>query len=181
MAVVSPTRVRFSLVLILIVRFSLIFLSGIVAGAVYCMWLFEYLFVGDAHFYTELKQFQFNTLAGLLPILAAIAIVLGLIKLYLSRRKRLVFWFTLAGLVLLAAAALLSFWQITPLNDQILTWSPEAPPAGWEQVRVQWRQAHLARTIVTAGAFAFFLLGEIFQRQMRLRREAEAVDALKGR
>lgn len=181
MAAAPSTRVRFSLVLILIVRFSLIFLAGILAGAVYCVWLFEYLFAGNAHLYTELKQVQIQTLTTPLPTLGAATILVALIKLYLSRRKRLVFWFTLAGAVLLVAAALLAAWGHFPLNDQIMTWSPEAPPAGWEQVRDQWRQTHLARTIVTGLGFACFLLGEIFQRQMRLRREAESVNALEGK
>ncbi|CAN5895083.1 DUF1772 domain-containing protein [soil metagenome] len=181
MTATPSTRVRFSLILILIVRFSLIFLAGMVAGAVYCVWLFEYLFMGNAHLYTELKQIQIQTLSTPLPTLGAAAILVALIKLYLSRRKRLVFWFTLAGAVLLVAAALLTAWGHFPLNDQIMTWSPEAPPAEWEQVRDRWRQTHLARTVVTALGFACFLLGEIFQRQMRLRREVDAGNVLAGR
>jgi hypothetical protein len=181
MAANPNTRVRFSLIMILIVRFSLIFLAGIVAGAVYGVWLLEYLFVGDTAFYIHLKQFQFRTLGELLPTLVAVTILVGLVKLYLFRRKRLVFWFTFAGLVLMAAAALLSAWRITPINVQFLTWSAEAPPADWEHLRQMWRDLHLTRTVVTGMGFACFLLGEIFQRQMRLRREVDQGNVMAGR
>lgn len=181
MAATPSTTVRFSLILILIVRFSLIFLSGIVAGAVYGIWLMEFLFTGDASFYTELKQFQIQTLTAPLPGLAIAAILVGLVKLYLSRRKRLVFRFTLAGLVLFVIGGMLTARGHFPLNDQIMTWSAEAPPAEWAQIQDQWRQTHLFRTIVTGLGFACFLLGEIFQRQMRLRREVGADNVVAGR
>lgn len=181
MAVNPSTRVRFSLILILIVRFSLIFLSGIVAGAVYCVWLMEYLFAGDASFYTHLKQFQIQTLTVPLPGLAIAAILVGLVKLFLSRRKRLVFRFTLAGIILFVIGGMLTARGLFPLNDQIMTWSADAPPAEWAQIQEQWRQTHLFRTIITVLGFACFLLGEIFQRQMRLRREVDPGNVPAGR
>ena len=34
-----------------------------------------------------------------------------------------------------------------PINARVLTWSPAAPPDGWQRVRDRWAAVHTARTI----------------------------------
>ena len=45
-----------------------------------------------------------------------------------------------------------------PVNAEILTWSPSAPPADWQQIQARWATAHLARTLLTLAGFVVLTL-----------------------
>lgn len=44
-----------------------------------------------------------------------------------------------------------------PMNAEIATWTPVAPPAEWQELRDRWLVAHVVRTWVAVAGFALLV------------------------
>lgn len=84
--------------------------------------------------------------------IAALALALVLMRDVRSAR----FLLTAGALVLVLAATASTQLVNVGLNEQINTWSVNAPPANWTQVRDRWEAYHTLRT-----AFVVLALGLI--------------------
>jgi len=42
-----------------------------------------------------------------------------------------------------------------PINEQLMTWSVETPPANLMEIWRPWEQVHSIRTVIAIAAFAF--------------------------
>jgi uncharacterized membrane protein len=62
-----------------------------------------------------------------------------------------------AGLVALLAWALITFARTVPINKDLLTWRPDAPPANWRRLIDHWERLNTARTWAAVLTFALFL------------------------
>jgi len=66
-------------------------------------------------------------------------------------------------LVALAAGALVTVLMITlmrnvPINDQLVTWDPAAPPRNLRQIWTKWEQASFHRGVLAIFAFVLVIL-----------------------
>jgi hypothetical protein len=62
-----------------------------------------------------------------------------------------------AGAALLLSAVVLVLVGTAPINKDVLTWSPDAPPPDWRARIHRWERLDLPRTVATAIAFALLL------------------------
>jgi hypothetical protein len=67
----------------------------------------------------------------------------------------------------LIAMGLLTRLVHFPLNERILSWSVQAPPADWQAVREQWNMAHSLRTLFGLASFALLLLAALLPHAQR--------------
>jgi Anthrone oxygenase len=153
--------------MLLVLRFVLLFASGLVAGATVCVWLVERVFIGSPGFFVALKQLEIRAFTVPLPALALLAVICALVYAVQVRRNRLAMGLILAGVVLFGISGFITARVHFPMNDRIWTWSPEAPPAEWADVRDRWRGAHQVRTLTSVLGFGLFLCGAMMPAQGR--------------
>lgn len=145
-------------VLLAVVRHALLLVAGLLAGAVFVVWLMERSFRGDGAFYVEFKQLQISALTVPLVSLGAATLVLGLVDLFLVRKNRLAAGLALAGIVCFAIGGFaVTVWVQLPINEQIAGWSAQAPPEGWEELATRWGRAHDLRTLFSVLGFGLLL------------------------
>lgn len=48
-----------------------------------------------------------------------------------------------------------------PINDQILAWAPDVPPANWHELRARWSAAHAVRTVTVLAALVLLALSAV--------------------
>ncbi len=147
---------RGTTVFLTIVRYALLLAAGLLAGALFGVWLLEHSFRGGGSFYTELKQLQISTFTVPLSLLGAGTVVLGLVYLFLVRGNRLAAGLALAGVLCFVVGFVITVWGHFPINARIVGWSVEAPPGQWSQLAEKWRLAHDLRTLF--GVLGFGLL-----------------------
>jgi hypothetical protein len=150
----------------LTLRVVTLLLVGLLTGAVCIDWLLNVV-IADSALYTGFKQREIPVLTATLVPLGVLTTGLGLLQAYLDRRRRPGLWLTLAGVAGLLSMGLVTRLMLFPLNDQILSWSAQAPPADWSNVREQWNRAHGLRTVVGVASFALLLLGALVPEQRR--------------
>lgn len=72
----------------------------------------------------------------------------------LVRKRRLVFWWTLAGTICLAISfPLIYFLQIEPVNVALEQANPKSVPTNWEQLRTRWEYAHATNFVFSLTGF----------------------------
>jgi hypothetical protein len=64
------------------------------------------------------------------------------------------FALTLTGLALQLTSLGLTAAVELPINAEVLEWSAESPPAGWESTRDRWAVVHTLRTVTSVAGFA---------------------------
>ena len=91
--------------------------------------------------------------ATVLPFVAA------LVAWWAGRRVSALAWVAIAVVYFLAV-----FWLTrsvnVPINNELATWNPAAPPASWQQARDAWNEANLQRAVAAGVCFvgAVFLV-----------------------
>lgn len=119
----------------------------------------------NASLYTTISQslyWGFGHIGG--PIEGMTVFLAAPLLLFLVRKQRPAFWWTLAGTVCFALAFIVFLAFTEPMNREILQWSIESVPADWTRVRNQWEYSHVARFIlhlIGLCAFQISLLVEI--------------------
>jgi hypothetical protein len=129
-------------------------LAGVLAGAVVAVLLTELALGGDAELWIGYHQAITTTYTVALPLIGVLSLVAAVVTLvclwqHLRVRWLLLFaiWCLLVGMVVTAAVHL-------PLNAEVLSWQPDAPPDDWDGLRLRWLQAHGVRTLAALAAFA---------------------------
>jgi len=133
-----------------------LFLTGLVAGILVSFWMVEQALRGLAGpLYTAVHQPVNRVFGPVMPPLMTLAIFSGLAVLVLLARayRMRVFALVAIGTLCSFAVAMSSLLVNVPINQEVLTWSPSALPAGWMQFRDQWWLWHIVRTIVSILGF----------------------------
>jgi uncharacterized membrane protein len=63
-----------------------------------------------------------------------------------------------AAAVLLIVSGLVTRFANQPINAVVITWSAQAPAANWAELRDQWWQWHIVRSIAGIGALVLTVL-----------------------
>jgi uncharacterized membrane protein len=117
----------------------------------------------DGPTYARIQQTMIGTIdAGIPPvlILTAVAPLVALVALGVSGRVRTrVFAATLAAF-LLWMIFVMAFTVIlnVPINNDVLSWDPAAPPAHWAQARDEWDRLNNIRTPIAILSFVLFIV-----------------------
>ena len=79
------------------------------------------------------------------------------------RKRRPAFQWTLIGTIFLAAALVVWFAFVAPMNAEFAQWTVDSIPADWTQVRNQWEYSHATRFVLQLlglGALLISVLSE---------------------
>ncbi len=141
-----------------------IILSGVLAGAILATWLSEASLGGSAELWIGYHQAITPSYTKAVPPIGGLALLATLAALAASWRNP-----RTRRLVLVAMACLLVGMLVTvivhfPINDEIMTWQPTAPPADWQDLRAQWLTAHAVRTWFAVAGFVLLVLAHSSQR-----------------
>ena len=143
------------------IDFADLLLAALVVGTMFGIWL-GYNPAGlSAAVYVTQQQHAIGALNVVLPVLGAVTVLLTLIAAAVAAvdRPRLV-------LLLLAAACFIVAGLITrflnqPINAVVMTWSAEAPPANWMQLRDDWWRWHVIRMAVGLGGLSLLIAATV--------------------
>jgi uncharacterized membrane protein len=107
--------------------------------------------------FVQLQQLIHVHFKRMMPILMIAAVVASLTWIIMLRTRwpTVEFWFvTLAAMAMVCAAALTRAVNI-PINNQLMTWSIDAPPVDLAERWGPWESVHSIRTVLAIVAFAF--------------------------
>lgn len=94
---------------------------------------------------------------GPLVILTNAANVLSFARSYRSPA----FTSALGGLLGVVLFAVVTVRVEVPINEELHSWSPEAPPPDWEEKLGRWERGHRARTTAIVAGLSSLLLGAV--------------------
>lgn len=144
---------------IAIVRIIAIFSSGVFAGILFGDRMgatFARPSLSPSSF-LQFQRIQHIHFARMMPLLTLAAIASGLAWLIMVRAQwdSPQFWLVAVATVAMFVGAVLTLRVNIPINNQLMTWSVEAPPQNMREIWNRWERVHTIRTILWLGAFAF--------------------------
>jgi uncharacterized membrane protein len=141
-----------------ILRFLLLVLLALLVGTMFGIWVGFNPASLSAATYVEQQQNAIRSLNTLLPAMGAICIVLAMSLALLSndspRSRSLLF----GAAAFMLVAALVTRFGNQPINAIVLSWSPQAPASNWLELRDQWWQWHIVRSVAGIGALVLTVL-----------------------
>lgn len=142
----------------LVLEFANLFLIGLLAGIEFlvCFGLREPLTVLDMQPQIQLRHALIKRLRVLVPAVFFSTAISGVAVTVLRGTAPGVV-FRCAALLALLAWTLATFMGTVPINEDMLTWRPDAPPENWRSIIKKWEWLDLARTCAALVAFASFL------------------------
>jgi hypothetical protein len=130
---------------------SLLFV-GLTAGAAYVIW-FVYSPGGiSSALYVENMQHAIRTLTIPLPTIVVLGLLFTAIASFQARNDRVVFSLLVIACLCVLAVGLITRFGNIPINNLMLTWNIDSPPADWLTVANQWWQFQTARLILQTAA-----------------------------
>ncbi len=137
-----------------LVRFLNIIMAGIMAGAVFVIWI-GYDPHGYAYeTYVDQQQASIEALNTLMPLLGLFAILLTIYSAYQQKKDRSAMVTLLVAIGFMIASALLTKFGNQPINAIVMTWDKSVAPGDWMALRDQWCTFHILRTVTTFIGFA---------------------------
>lgn len=100
----------------------------------------------------------------LVPAMVIIAVVAPVVALVQLRHEResAAFRYTLTGwLAFTVGVLVVTVGFNAPINNMIMKWDAQSPPADWMQMRDRWNSLNVIRTPMSGIAFVCFLLSLI--------------------
>lgn len=147
-----------------IARFLQLMLLALLAGTMFGIWVGFNPMPLSATAYVEQQQNAIRSLNTLLPAMGAARIVLTAFLVIRSKGNPRLRYMLGAAIVLLLVAAVVTRFANQPINAIVITWSAQAPPVEWAQLREQWWHWHIVRTVAAIGALALAVLAALSSR-----------------
>jgi hypothetical protein len=144
--------------MLVVSRLIAVLLSGLLAGSGLAIALLEANLGGSSSFYTEYKQLVIRAYTIPLPVLGGGSILASAAIAFLGRRDKMTVWLASTAGLLVAIGLVITLLVHFPINAEIMTWSPQAPPADWKQLADRWREANLIRSAAAIIAFVLLLV-----------------------
>ncbi len=138
------------------IRFLSIIMTGLMAGALFVIWIGYDPHSFSAQAYLEQQQNAIRSLNTFMPVIGLIAIILSVASAFMQKNNKRVFITLLLAAALLSVAGLVTRLGNQPINSIVMTWTPGNMPPGWVELRDKWSSLHLVRTV--ASFFAFCLV-----------------------
>lgn len=145
----------------LVIRFASLFLTALLVGTMFGIWLGFNPAALSASAYVEMQQNTIRALNVPLPALGLTCILLTAALAVLTRNNKPARSLLLTAVVLLIAAGLITRFANQPINAVVMAWSPNAPAANWTELRDSWWHWHSIRTAAAMLALALALLASV--------------------
>jgi len=108
----------------------------------------------SASSFVQLQQIIHTQFVPMMPILLAGAAGTSILWAYLIRASRgFDLWFVLFAATAMVATFVLTRVVNVPINEQLMTWSVQAPPVNLTELWQPWQRAHSIRTVLALLAF----------------------------
>jgi hypothetical protein len=135
-----------------IILFGSLLFVGLTAGSAYVVW-FVYNPRGMASaFYIESMQHAIRVLTIPLPAVVVLGLLFTAVASFQARNDHAVFWLLATASLSVLAVGLITRFGNIPINNRILTWNSDSPPADWLLVAQKWWRLQTARLILQAAA-----------------------------
>ena len=137
----------------------------------------------SATVYTAVEIPKHQVFGPVMPWLMGLTLTAGLILLLLLRNPRTAA-FALASISVLCIVVLITTTLLVnvPINAEMMTtWSVEAPPANWAQVRDQWNVFHSIRTVLAILAFGCQIAAVLMRQPVRVQQQYRGPKTLPSR
>lgn len=106
-----------------------------------------------------------DNLAIPMRILFPLCIFFVLLTLWFTPQKNSTgFYFTLASLILIIAALLITLLVEVPIDNQIKTWTATTAPPNWKDIQKTWGTFHALRTFASLAAIFCYVFPIIFNK-----------------
>lgn len=148
-----------------ILRFVDLLLVALLTGTMFGIWLGYNPSDLSPGAYVEQQQHAIRALNAPMRILGAVCILLTMTLAVLDRSRRPVCFLLVTAAVCIAAAGVVTRFMNVPINAEVMTWSIQAPPPNWTELRDQWWQWHIVRTCAGIGALSFLILAILTDRR----------------
>lgn len=149
------------------VRFLLLVLLALLAGTMFGIWV-GYNPAGlSPGAYVEQQQIAIRSLNTLLPAMGAACIILSITLAVLSKQDPRCRYLLIGATLLMVVAAVVTRVGNQPINAVVMQWTPQSPAQNWAQLRDQWWQWHIVRTLAAVGALALTVLAVLAAKVQR--------------
>jgi uncharacterized membrane protein len=134
------------------VRFLGLFLTSLLVGTMFGVWLGFDPAALTASAYVEMQQNSIRALNVSMPVLGFVCIALTVVLAIVSRDDKTARYLLFAAALFLAVAGIITRFANQPINAVVMTWDPQAPPANWPALRDTWWEWHIRRTLAGVAA-----------------------------
>ena len=148
-----------------IIRFVDLLLVALLAGAIFGIWIGFNPAGLSPGTYVEQQQHAILALNTFMPLLGAVCIVLTVALAVLTKGDRGTRYLLIATAVCLLIAGVVTRFENQPINSIVMTWSPQAPPPNWTELRDTWWQWHIVRTVAGIAALCLLILAVLSHRR----------------
>ena len=148
-----------------ILRFALLLILSLIVGTMFGIWIGYDPASLSATAYVEQQQNAIRALNTLLPVLGALCILLTAVLAFLSKGDTRSRSLLVAAAICLIGVAFVTRFENQPINAVVMTWSPQAPPANWMQLRDAWWHWHIVRSVTGIAGLSLVLLSVLGSRR----------------
>lgn len=147
-----------------IVQFVALLLTALSMGVHFGTWLTERPLrrTQSGALFIEVHQGRDRVAARVMPIVGSAALIFLALGVFLVRAVPAAFALSLSGLVLSIGDMLVTVLVNVPINREVQSWQPDAPPAEWKRLRDRWESFHSIRTLLIVPGFALFAASVVF-------------------
>jgi len=148
-------------------QFSTTILFALVMGVFWGTWfsLSRSIETFRAQTFLDIGQTAIRNLAVPMAILMPVALLSSLVMTALSWKRSTGFALSLAGLVLMISALVITLAIEVPIDNQIKVWTVTTLPSDWQALRDRWEFYHGLRTFVSIAALALVTASSLRTRQ----------------
>lgn len=140
-----------------VVRFAFVLLLSLLVGTMFGIWVGFNPSSLSATAYIEQQQNAIRSLNTLLPFMGAVCIVLAVWLAVVTKNEPRTRLLLVAAIVCLLVAAAVTRFCNQPINAVVITWNAQSPPPQWVQLRAEWWQWHIVRTVAGIAALGLAL------------------------
>jgi len=130
-----------------LVRFLNIIVAALLAGVSFGIWIgFDPSGLSPSTF-VEQQQNMLQSLRTLMVSLVVIATLITMLSAYLQKHDKPAFISLIIAGVFFIACILITLFGNKPIDDIVITWTKEAIPNNWVDLRDNWWSFHILRTL----------------------------------
>ena len=141
-----------------------LFLSALLVGAMFCVWLVFNPVQLDASHYIILQQQGIRTLHPTMPGLGALTILLTFASAVLARESKMRTSLLIGTAVLFIISGVITRFANMPINAIVRGWNSAAPPDNWTALRDAWWRWHCLRLCSALGGLILLIIATLERR-----------------
>jgi uncharacterized membrane protein len=150
------------------IRFVLLVLIALLVGTMFGIWVGYNPAALTPTAYVEQQQNAIRALNTLLPVMGAVCILLTVSLAVTSKSDARSRYLLVAAAILLVIAGLVTRFGNQPINAIVIMWDAQAPGENWEQLRDEWWNWHVVRSIAGIAALSLTVLSVLASKPSRM-------------